>query len=305
MAGNLSRSAVRAFLAAAGAGAAACVLDATLAEPNALVVKHVRVPARREWGALAGLKVAHLSDLHVGGRGWKHRTAVAAVEAINRQDVDLIAVTGDFIGSGAGSRTAVNLMDGLRKDVPKVAVFGNHDHVYGRKYLDSLWSGLEDAGFIVLSNEAVRLELASRDIWIGGVDDAYSDRDDLESVRSAWEPRSGPRILLTHYPDLAERLRLGEVQLSLAGHSHAGQVRLPLLASWVHRLHARTAYGMGLFSVRGNPLYVSPGIGMSGLPMRFRNLPEVAVLEFVLTEGVGSDRVTVAEQPMELVAVGT
>lgn len=304
MAGKLGGIAWGASCAVAGAGAVACILDAALIEPNALCVKRVHLPARRDVDGLSGLRLAHLSDLHIEGRGWKRATTVAAIDAINRQDIDLIALTGDFIGAGRGARAAVELLSTLRTDVPRVAVFGNHDHVYGRTYLEFLWSGLEDAGVIVLNNEAVSLSMPSGSVSIGGVDDAYSDRDNLDAVRREMARVSGPRILLTHYPDLAERLRDGEIQLSLAGHSHGGQIRLPVVASWVHRLHARTAYGKGLFRVNGNPMYVSPGIGMSGIPMRFRNPPEIAVIEFATAaaRGPAAEEQVVAER--ELVTAG-
>ncbi len=65
------------------------------------------------------------------------------------------------------------------------------------------------------------------------------------------------------------------------GHSHGGQIRLPLLASVASNLHARTKYVSGLYRVNGNPLYVTPGLGVSGIPLRFRNRPELTIFRFV------------------------
>ena len=227
------------------------------------------------------MRLAHISDLHVMGRGWRRRTISRAIQVCNEADVDLVAITGDFIGSGKGAHVVIEMLSSLRTDVPRVAVLGNHDHVYGGRYLDILLHGLRELGIAVLSNEALPLKLPSGPVWVAGVDDGYSLRDDLDAALRSLGPNDFPRILLTHYPEVAERVRPGQVQLSLAGHSHAGQIRVPVLATMMYNAHARTKYGKGLFTVNGNPLYVSSGVGTSGIPMRFRNLPEVLLVSFV------------------------
>ncbi len=249
-------------------------------EPGQLRIRKVVVPVDAGAQQLAGLRIALLSDLHVGGRGWRPGTIERAVEACNGADVDLIAITGDLIGSVAGAPTALEILARLRADVPRLVVLGNHDHVHGGRALQILLQGLQALGMPVLRNQVLPLELPVGRVWFAGVDDGYSMRDDLEAVRAALGPSDYPRLLLTHYPDVADWLRPGEFQLSLAGHSHGGQIRLPLLTSMVHNGHARTKYASGLYWVKGNPLYVSPGLGVSGVPFRFRNWPEVALLRF-------------------------
>lgn len=206
---------------------------------------------------------------------------MAAVDACNRQGVDVVAITGDMIGSRRGIGIALEVLAGLNAAVPRLAVLGNHDHVYGQRPLDQLRAGLEALGVELLSNRAVRLVLRAGPITFAGVDDGYSERDDLPRALEGLGARDVPLVLLTHYPEVAERLREGEIQLSLAGHSHAGQVKLPVLSRIVHNGHARTKYTSGLYWVNGNPLHVSPGLGTSGLPLRFRNRPEVTVLRLV------------------------
>lgn len=257
------------------------VLDAALWEPNRLRVTRVDVPADRRTGRLAGLTLAHLSDLHVGGRGWRRGTIARALATCNREEVDLIVLTGDLIGSAPGARAAVEMLSALRRDVPRLAVLGNHDHVHGGWPLNTLVRGLESLGIVVLRNQALPLDLPSGRVWFVGVDDGYSMRDDLESAQQDLGPTDFPRVLLTHYPEVADRLRPGDFQLSLAGHSHGGQIRVPILTRLVHNGHARTKYASGLYWVNGNPLYVSSGLGASGVPLRFRNLPELALLRLV------------------------
>lgn len=255
-------------------------MGAAALEPNRLRIGRVDVPSLRFSERLAGTRIAHISDLHVGGIGWRPSTVASAMEACDGEEVDLIALTGDLISRGCYVQTALDLLSLLRVDIPRLAVLGNHDHVYGRKPMEALCRGLEELGIVVLRNRDVELELSRGPVWVVGVDDGYSMRDDLEGAREGLGPEEFPRILLTHYPDVAERLRPGEFQLSLAGHSHGGQIRLPILDRLVCNGHARTRYTRGLYLVNGNPLHVSPGLGMSALPLRFRNRPEVTMLTF-------------------------
>ncbi len=256
------------------------LMDAAAIEPARLKVGRLTVPVDRGGDGLVGLRLAHLSDLHVGGTGWRSATLAKAVDACNRESVDLIALTGDFISKASHVPAALDLLSILRTDVPRLAVFGNHDHVYGRRPMEQLASGLADLGIVVLRNEGLRLRLRDGAVWFVGVDDGYSERDDLERAERQLETDGSPRILLTHYPDVADRLLPGQYQLSLAGHSHGGQIRLPILDEIVSYRHARTRYTRGLYMVNGNPLHVSPGLGMSALPLRLFNLPEVTILTF-------------------------
>lgn len=292
------RSEVLSF-AVAAMGLAA--LDAAFIEPRVVRVPRIAVPVERRAEALSALKVAHLSDLHVMGKGWRAATIAAAVDVCNHEDVDLIAITGDFMGTGPGARPALEMVSRLRTDVPRVAVLGNHDHVYGNRYLRVLLNGLKDLGVSVLNNESICLELRSTRLWVTGVDDGYSMRDDLRRALGSGDTEV-PRILLTHYPEVAEQLHQGEAQLSLAGHSHAGQIRVPVLAGLVHNGHARTKYSKGLFSVNGNPLFVSSGVGMSGIPMRFLNPPEVPIITFTSPRSEGDERaeLDLGRRPMRL-----
>lgn len=259
----------------------AALLDGALLEPRMVRLRRELLPTRHHSRGLAGFRILHLSDLHVGGKGWKWDAAARAIELCNGSDADLVAITGDFIGKGSGVKPALELLSSLRRDLPRVAVLGNHDHVYGSVHQNNLLKGLKALEIQLLSNDATMLSLPWGELWVAGVDDGYSLRDDLARVRSLLPEDRLPRLFLTHYPEVARRLRPGEFDLSLAGHSHGGQVRLPIIATRVLHNHARTMYDRGLFQVNGNPLYVSGGLGMSGLPLRFLNLPEVVSIRCV------------------------
>ena len=257
------------------------LIDASVVEPNWLKIGRKKVPARQDAERLAGLRLAHLSDLHIGGLGWRSSTISAALDVCNKEDVDLIAITGDFITGGGSVRMALDLLAALRKDIPRLAVLGNHDHVYGMRPLEMLVDGLRDLGIIVLRNEAIHLQMRFGPVWFVGIDDCYSMRDDLVQAQASLRDECRPRILLTHYPDVVDRIPPNKYRLILAGHSHGGQVRLPILDNSVCNGHARTNYKKGIYQVNGNILHVSPGLGMSSLPLRFLNRPEVTILTFV------------------------
>jgi predicted MPP superfamily phosphohydrolase len=258
--------------------AGAALLDAALIEPRQLDVKRVDIPVLGPFSSLAGLRLVHMSDLHVGSRGWSESNIQRAIDACNRQPADLVAVTGDFISSVRAADRAVEMLSRLDPSRPRIAVLGNHDHVYGNIPLMKLLPGLREIGFTVLRNENIALDLPNGRIWFVGVDDGYSMRDELDRAEDGLGPSDYPRILLTHYPDVADRLRPGQYQLSLAGHSHCGQIRVPLLTELVYNSHARTQYGCGLYWVNGNPLHVSSGLGTSSVPLRFRNWPEITTI---------------------------
>lgn len=266
----------------AGLAFGLAILEAAAFEPNRLRVKRVNLQASGCGVPSGDLRLAHLSDLHVGGTGWRRGPISRAIRVCNQERLDLIVITGDLIGSEAGAEGVLEMLSSLRRDVPRLAVLGNHDYVHGGRSLATLRRGLDRMGVTVLCNEAICLELPSGPIWFAGVDDGYSMRDDLDMVRRKMGSGNGPRVLLTHYPDVADRLHPGEFQLSLAGHSHGGQIRVPLLDGLVCNSHARTRYGRGLYTVNGNPLYVSSGLGMSGVSLRFRNWPEMGLLTLPL-----------------------
>jgi uncharacterized protein len=249
-------------------------------EPERLRVRRLEIPAGSHARALAGLRIAHISDLHVAGRGWRPRTMARAVEACNDEKADVVAITGDFLGSAKGVGGVLEIVSSLRRDVPRLAVLGNHDHVYGSAPLRAMLEGLRSLGLLLLGNESTSLDFSSGRVWFVGVDDGYSGREDVDRAMAGIGPQDYPRILLTHYPDVAGRLPEGSFQLALAGHSHGGQIRVPLLAQIVSENHARTGYRYGLCRVNGNPLYVTSGLGMSAIPIRFWNPPEVAIHRF-------------------------
>ncbi len=227
--------------------------------------------------ALAGgsLTVAHLSDLHL--RAGSERLE-QLVTVINERRPDLVAVTGDFITPHPASRqTLERLLRGLR---PKEGIFacrGNWEVQYGPRPA-VLKQMLEAAGAQLLINESRMVEVRGSRVRVAGVDDLGRGWPDFAEALA--EEPGDYTILLSHAPLAAEFVgRYGGVDLLLSGHTHGGQVRIPLL--W-RRLLPRFRAGMveGLYRRRWGHVYVSRGFGGVGPgPVRFRCPAEVAFFQ--------------------------
>lgn len=226
--------------------------------------------------SLDGLLIAHLSDLHVT-RDMGARSPVArAIQICRERRPDLVLMTGDFVGERRAVDRFAELLAGLR-DMPVYAVLGNHEHQHGPSHRKRVSRALEEGGVEVLLNRATSFERDGDRLWLVGVDDAYTGLDQLDRALDGLDPQDRPRILLSHYPDLIHHPRAREVDLALSGHTHGGQINLPIVnASTL--VHADSAYLGGMFRVNGVPLFVSRGLGTSGYRIRLRARPELAFI---------------------------
>ncbi|WP_415831335.1 metallophosphoesterase, partial [Deinococcus frigens] len=244
-------------------------------------------------GLTRPLRVAFLTDLHYGlfiyggsVRAW--------VDAANAARPDLIVLGGDQMDYRADEAPAALLAELRRLKAPLgvYGVWGNHDYgSFGKYYSprygparadwpqrrESLRAAYAEAGVTILRNEgrAVR-----EDLYLGGVDDLWVGEVDLGAAL-AGKPLAGATLLVSHNPDLLPSLpaRLG---LVLSGHTHGGQIRLPLIGAAVVPSRYGQRYAMGwVTGAHGTPAYISRGLGLSGVPLRNLCEPEVAV--FTLT----------------------
>lgn len=229
------------------------------------------------WPAAARpVTVALASDIHVGGGAMDATRLTRMVDRIAATRPDLVVLAGDFI-DGHDPRTAranapvlTAALRRLRPRLGTIAVLGNHDN-------DSdpiaVASALTAAGATVIENGAVvRGPLA-----IGAVDDAYSRHDDLPATLRALRGVPGARLLVTHSPDIAPLLP-ADATLLLAGHTHCGQIVLPVLgALWIpSRFGSR--YRCGVIREGARTLVVGAGLGTSMLPLRLGAPPDIWLL---------------------------
>ena len=246
-------------------------------EPGQLAVREVPL-ALPGWRG-GPLRLAVLSDLHVGAPHISLAKVDSIVAATNAARPDAVALLGDFVIQGVLGGTAVSPeaiaqhLAGLRAPLGVFGVLGNHDW-----WLDGVRVGAALAAqqVVVLENQAVRVLRPAGSFWFVGLADLFTRHVDSEAALSQVTD-DAPVVVLSHHPDVFASMP-PRVALTLAGHTHGGQIRLPLLGPPVVPSHFWARYAAGHVEENGRHLFVSSGIGTSILPVRLGVTPEVVIL---------------------------
>lgn len=242
--------------------------------------------------AFNGYRIAHVSDLHNAELGDGNEKLLAMLRAA---EPDMIAITGDMIDSrNTDVEVALNFAEKAMQIAPCYYVTGNHEARVSE--YDELKAGLEACGFIVLENEREQIEMSGEFITILGVDDPSFNTDylfgDSASVVSSTLAEISTEddvftVLLSHRPELFDTYVACGMDLTLSGHAHGGQFRLPFVGGLVAPNQGFfPKYDSGIYTENGTNMIVSRGIGNSLLPFRFNNRPEVILIEL---RSVGGD----------------
>jgi predicted MPP superfamily phosphohydrolase len=248
-------------------------------EPRRLVVREVPLELAGWPREMSGLRVALLTDLHVGGPFNGLPRLREVVRRTNERHPDLILLLGDYmkghiLGQVVTPQEMAPEMGQLEAPLGVFAVLGNHDHWFnGRRVARAL----QNAGITVLEDQARRVSFRGAGFWIGGISDFWEGRPDFRGTLKQVTD-DAPVILMTHNPDLFPKTP-ARVSLLLAGHTHGGQVRFPFLGALVVPSIYGNRYLAGHVEERGQHLFVATGIGMSYLPVRFGVPPEVTILK--------------------------
>jgi predicted MPP superfamily phosphohydrolase len=174
-------------------------------------------------------RIAHISDIHLGQ--WISAKRIeGVVNMVNKLEPDLIAITGDTV-SYVVNEPVLDMLRVLKNLKPKdatVAVLGNHDHWVGAKQIRSV---MDESNIIELENDVYTLKRGKATLHIAGVDSITLEKHDLDAVLNKL-PSSGPAILLAHEPDFADiSAATGRFSLQLSGHSHGGQMVIPMFGT--------------------------------------------------------------------------
>ena len=245
---------------------------ATQIEPSWIDVRTVTLTLPHLAPEFSGYRLVQLSDIHADR--WMDADRLGrVVEQVNQLHPDSVVLTGDFVTRNAEQfAPTLAALEQLRPRDKVLGVLGNHD---AWSNPDLIQSTLEMAGVQVLSNQVATLQRQSALLNIAGVDDIWAKRDRLSAVLAAL-PASGAAILLAHEPDFADQsAATGLFDLELSGHSHGGQVKLPLVKRFVPPLADK--YPIGQYTVGSMIQYTNRGVGMSGLHVRFNCRPEITV----------------------------
>ncbi len=245
-------------------------------EPRSLVVTRLSL-------ALPGLarevRLVVMADLQPAGPFESLESIAAIVDRMNAEEGDLVLLLGDYVSTRRLStgfidpHDTVPILGRLEAPLGVYAVLGNHDWWWDGPEMRRL---LTDQGITVLEDASERVEAGAQSLWIAGLSDPVTQAYDLGATL-AQVGTDAPVLLLTHTPDVFPDVP-AEVGLTLAGHTHGGQVDLPFLGRPIvpSRFGERFAYG--LIEEAGRRLYVTSGIGTAIIPVRFRVPPEIVVL---------------------------
>lgn len=258
----------------------------SLPAPTPARPEHSRIRVRRFAGPVAfqdqleHLRIAHLTDLHVG-RVTPMRVQYDAVDLTNAAHPDLVVVTGDFVcHSQRYLDELTSIMSGFTS--PVVAVLGNHDYWSGAEGVR--WA-LNKAGVIVLDNSNTVLTLRGQRLQLVGLDDAYTGHADRDRALKGLR-KDLPTLGLSHIAEEADALWRKHVPLVLSGHTHAGQITLARLHEIAIGKLAGHKYVHGLYGSRAGTapegaVYVGAGIGAAVMPLRLgeRGKREIALFE--------------------------
>lgn len=267
------------LLGVAAIATGALLLDTTEVDRHHIIVLEHTARITNLPPAFQGFRIAQISDFHHRhfDEDFFLRSVVAQVNALKP---DMVALTGDFITADARYWTrnrehaeiCAEILGGLTCPL-RFCSLGNHDSIDQ----PGIIAALQKRALPVLHNRCESIDLRGDRLWIGGLADAYFDVPDLTQAIPA-QPAGAPVILLGHEPDFADTVRdFGNVDLMLSGHTHGGQVRLPLLPPMFLPDMGRK-YIHGSFQLNRMQLYVNRGIGTVHLPIRFRCPPEITLL---------------------------
>ncbi len=256
------------------------IFDAMLWEPEIWEINHRTLQMEHWHPEHNGLRVAVVSDIHLANTPEAAERMRAIIAETNAEQPDLILLLGDYLGGkgdwqrkNATPRQIAELFRDFKAKYGVYAVLGNHDW-----WLDGpgMTRALQEAGIHVLENEAHSLFINQKPLNIIGLPDAGT-RSRLFNP-DVLPDSSIPSIVMAHDPDSFRDHPELPYELMLCGHTHGGQVQLPLMGAAVASSPLLSIYTEGLYTRNGRKLFVTRGIGTSLAKVRFLCLPEVVIL---------------------------
>lgn len=248
-------------------------------EPGWLDVVRLKMPLRRLPKSFVGFRIAQISDIHMGGWMTLERFK-ASVDAVLAEQPDIVVITGDFLlgrGWDEHRETALrDVVEGLAPLVaalPVYAVLGNHDYWTDA---NKIGVAISQAGLELMVNATRVLHRGSDELYLAGLGDVYEHQHRL-AVLLHKIPLDACSILLCHEPDYADHTSLTDAfGLQLSGHSHGGQVVLPLIGP-IKTPSLGHKYPLGQYQVGDMIQYTNRGLGMASIPIRFNCRPEITI----------------------------
>jgi uncharacterized protein len=246
-------------------------------EPRSLRLQEERISL--PGSKLRSLRIAILTDLHVGSAFNGLDNLRRVVDLTNASKPDLVCILGDLVTQGGGRDAVTPEQIGvelgrLRPAGSVYGVLGNHDSWLGH---NRVATALSENGVRLVEDRSERISTRTGPVWIAGISDLRTGKHDLAAALSGIPADDTPVILMTHNPDIFPRVP-ARVALTVAGHTHGGQVRFPILGAPVMRSRYGSRFAAGLVVEQNRQMFVAVGVGTSYLPVRFLVPPTVTVL---------------------------
>jgi len=248
-------------------------------EPDRIVVNKTTIHLNNWDKKYDNLKIAIISDLHAGAPYIDAKKLKKIVELSNNENPDLILLPGDFVEGGVLGGKFMNpdviaeILSKLKSKYGIVAVLGNNDYKYDSQ---KVASALKNKKITVLINSAKELTVRDKSLWVAGVTDLKESFPDIDKALSTIKNQN-LILLLSHSPDVFPFVPK-RISLTISGHTHGGQVDLPLVGRLVVPSGFGSRYAYGHIHENNKDLFVSSGIGTSILPVRFGVTPEIVIL---------------------------
>ncbi|MGL4910880.1 MAG: metallophosphoesterase [Romboutsia sp.] len=264
------------------------IVYSAIIEPNLLVVKKFNldldgkiIEEKIKDKNTESFKIVHISDTQIG-YFYSAKRLKGLAKKINNLNPDIVVFTGDLIDYANKKPDIDRITENLSKidaKIGKFTVFGNHDYMYDLpKYYTEI---MKNSGFNLLVNENKRIRLSNEKyINIIGLDEKLNGKPSIEKYDKEMDIDDF-NLVLMHNPDVIEEFKDSKIDLMLSGHSHGGQVSIPLKGAILTPPYGRK-YTKGFYEVNGNNLFVTSGLGSTKLPFRLLNVPEIVEINIML-----------------------
>ncbi|WP_430786256.1 metallophosphoesterase [Virgibacillus flavescens] len=244
-------------------------------EPYLLDIHQEFIASDKITSQFNGFKIVQFSDTHIGFH-YSIEQLEKLVKTINEQNPDIIVFTGDLVDAPNDynwNTPLTRILGSLKAKYAKYWIYGNHDHGgYGTNIVKNV---MDQSGFKLLQNQHVTINIEQESFVLAGIDDVMLGDPNLEKALKQTDS-SLFTMLLAHEPDFADRAVEYSVDVQLSGHSHGGQVRLPIIGHLYTPMYAEK-YVQGKHQIGNLTLFVTKGIGTTRLPYRFLCKPEIYV----------------------------
>lgn len=268
--------AVKLFIAAFGL-IAILGLYALFVEPFQLRIKEWNV-ASKSWQGNSELKIVLLADIHAGKPWMTPERIEKIVKQTNNLSPDIILLLGDYVAThpfkiSVPPQEGIAPLRNLKAACGVYAIYGNHD-------FDNRISGwrnaLKKTGIPIFENNVLKVKCGDMNFWLAGLQDQiYQHPNIVNTMKKITD--NAPILMMMHEPDLLPEIPF-RVTLTMAGHTHGGQIRLPWIGPILVPSKYGTRYAYGYIKEKGKEMIVSGGLGMSIVPLRFLTPPEITLI---------------------------